>query len=97
MEHKCQQCPYLAYYVQCTRICHERQNQVEQQKREDLKRILARNSRPCITRKTTTVTEDYQVGQQRKGRQVLVKTTRPAPSIILEEITVIEDYRPPRR
>ena len=35
-----------AYYVQCTRICHEKQSQVEQQNRKDLNRILARNSRP---------------------------------------------------
>ena len=92
MERKCQQCPYFAYTDrQCTRVCHEKHNQVAQQ-REAINRILARNSRPCITWKTTTDTEDYQVGQQKKERQILVKTTRPAPGITWEVITVIEDY-----
>lgn len=62
MEYKCQQCPYLGHYVQCTRTCHERQNRAGKQK-----------------------------------RQILVKTIRPAPGIILEKITVIEDYRVPRQ
>lgn len=58
---KCQQCPYLAYYMQCTRTCHERQNQVEQQNRVDLNRILARYSRPWITWDVTKIIKDYQV------------------------------------
>jgi len=51
---------------------------------------------PCITWDVTTVTEDYQVGRQKKERQVFVKTTRPAPSITWETTVVIEDYQIPQ-
>ncbi len=57
---KCQQCPYLGYYVLCTRICPERQNRAEQQKK---RQILVKTIRPApgVTLEEITVIEDYQI------------------------------------